>query len=168
MATGSADVELFGSLRLMRGGKHGYAGVRGGQGKQRDKFQAYATVDSRKVTVRGLYESPHAAAVALAQWKQERELGFAAEPSEKEPRKRRSTKNNEQPRAVAAGQHSSQSFSEPPREPLKLLSGPFHLPDYATTPQPPRPVPVATAIVPLRASVPFAAYGVSVALARLT
>ena len=158
---------MFGSLRLVRGGKHGFAGVRGGQGKQRDKFQAYATVDSRKVTVRGLYESAHAAAVALALWKQEQELGCAKEPSEKERRKRRAVKHAEKPAAVAAGQRSSQSFSEPPREPLQLLSGPFCLPDYATTPQPPRPVPVTTAIVPLRALVPFAAYGVPVALARL-
>ena len=96
MATGAADVELFGSLRLVRGGKHGYAGVRGGQGKQRDKFQAYTTVNSRKVTVRGLYESAHAAAVALAQWKQERELGSADEQSEREPRKKRSSKGTEQ------------------------------------------------------------------------
>ena len=66
MATGSPDVELFGSLRLVRGGKHGYAGVRGGQGKQRDKFQAYFTVESRKLTVPGLHETAHAAAVALA------------------------------------------------------------------------------------------------------
>ena len=49
------DQELFGTLRLLRGGKHGYVGVRGGQGKQRDRFQAYASVDSQKVTVPGLF-----------------------------------------------------------------------------------------------------------------
>ena len=145
MATGSADVELFGSLRLVRGGKHGYAGVRGGQGKQRDKFQAYTTVDSRKVTVCGLYESAHAAAVALAQWKQERELGFAdVEPSEKEPRKRRSSKSTEQPMTVAAGARSCHLVRELPREPLQLLSGPFRLPDYASQPKQPAPVPIAS------------------------
>jgi hypothetical protein len=168
MATGSADVELFGSLRLVRGGKHGFAGVRGGQGKQRDKFQAYATVDSKKVTVPGLYESAHAAAVALAQWKQKRELGLEEEPVQKEARKRRCLKAAEQPSTLAVGQRSSWSYCEPPREPLQLVTGPFRLPDYAMTPEQPTPVPVATAIVPLRASVPFAAYGVPVALARLT
>ena len=46
----AADTELFGTLRLVRGGKHGYAGVRGGQGKKRDKFQAYCTIDRKKMT----------------------------------------------------------------------------------------------------------------------
>ena len=51
------DHELFGTLRLLRGGKHGYIGVRGGQGKKRDRFQAYASVNSQKVTVSGLFSA---------------------------------------------------------------------------------------------------------------
>ena len=43
--------EWFGTLRLIRGGKHGYRGVRGGQGKQRNRFQAYSTIDHRKTAV---------------------------------------------------------------------------------------------------------------------
>ena len=75
-AATSPDNEVFGTLRLPRGGKHGYRGVRGGQGKARDRYQAYATVDKKKVTVPGLFGSAHEAAVALAQWKQHRELGL--------------------------------------------------------------------------------------------
>ena len=88
-AAGSEDVELFGTLRLVRGGKHGYVGVRGGQGKKQNKFQAYTSVDSKKVTVAGLYDSAHAAAIALAQWKLQRELNLDEEPAYKKPRKRR-------------------------------------------------------------------------------
>jgi len=69
-AVASPDVEYFGTLRLLCGGKHGYAGVRGRQGKERDRYQAYITTDGKKKTVSGLFESPHAAAVA----------GFSLEP----------------------------------------------------------------------------------------
>ena len=89
-AAGPQDHELFGALQLPRGGLHGYKGVRGQQGRQRNKFQAYAIVDNQKVTVPGLYASAHEAAVALAQWRQQRELGLDEEPSAKRPRKKRS------------------------------------------------------------------------------
>ena len=91
MATGSVEgVELFGTLRLPTGGKNGYVGVRGSQGKQRDKFQAYATVDGRKQVVPGLHDSAHKAAVALTLWKQQLELGLedAASTTEQKPRAR--------------------------------------------------------------------------------
>ena len=85
--TGSPDEETFGTLRLPRGGKHGYLGVRGSQGKRRDRFQAYATIDAKKVTVPGLFASAHDAAVALAMWKQDCELGLSEEPSAKRQRR---------------------------------------------------------------------------------
>ena len=77
--------ELFGTLRLPRGGKHGYRGVRGGQGKRRDRFQAYTMADSKKLTVPGLFGSAHEAAVALAQWKMQRELDLVEERAERKP-----------------------------------------------------------------------------------
>ena len=101
-----AGVESFGTLRLVRGGKHGYVGVRGRQGKKRNEFQAYVAVDGKKKTVSGLWKSAHAAAVALAQWKQNRELGLEDEPNEKQPRKKRGTNAAEQ-LATAAGTSAS-------------------------------------------------------------
>ena len=83
----SDRVELFGSLRLQLGGKHGYAGVRGNQGKQKDKFQAYYNLSGKKRCVPGLHDSPHEArAVALAQWKVNQQLGFEEAFIEPKPR----------------------------------------------------------------------------------
>ncbi len=45
--------EFFGTLQRRLGGKRGCRGVRGGQGKKRDKYQAYVTIDGKKVTVPG-------------------------------------------------------------------------------------------------------------------
>ena len=149
------DHELFGTLRLLRGGKHGYIGVRGGQGKKRDRFQAYASVNSQKVTVSGLFCTAHAAAVALAQWKQQRELGLADEPQPKKCRKSRAAKATEQPWAARC--------SQTPRMPLQLL----HNTGSDSTPVLPSVSPVTTAAVQLPSSVPAAAYGVPVALGQL-
>ena len=111
------DAELFGTLRLPRGGKHGYKGVRGRQGRERDQFQAYATVDNWKLTVPGLYGSAHEAAVALAQWRQQRELDLGEEPSAKRPRKKRSSKAEQLPAFDGAACCSEL----PPRWPLHSL-----------------------------------------------
>ena len=97
MEDASVDDERFGALRLPRGGKHGYRGVRGGQGKKRDRFQAYTTVASTKVTVPGLFQSAHEAAVALALWKQQHELGIDEEVAPKKARKKRSSALAERP-----------------------------------------------------------------------
>ena len=35
------ELEVFGQLKLYLGGKHGYQGVRGGQGPNKDGFQGY-------------------------------------------------------------------------------------------------------------------------------
>ena len=113
----AAGVELFGSLRLACGGKHGYAGVRGRQGKKRDRFQAYITIDGEKMAVAGLFASAHEAAVARAQHLLQRELGFEDEPTEKKPRKRRRSKAAEDS-AAAAGSTSSSGWSRLPLQPL--------------------------------------------------
>ena len=113
----AAGVELFGSLRLVRGGKHGYAGVRGCQGKKRDRFQAYITIDGEKIAVAGLFASAHEAAVARAQHLLQRELGFEDEPAEKKPRKRRRSKAAEDS-AAGAGSTSSSGWGRLPLQPL--------------------------------------------------
>lgn len=163
MEDGSQDVELFGALRLPRGGKHGYRGVRGGQGRRRARFQAYATIDGLKVTVPGLFGSAHEAAVALAQWKQQRALGLDEEPPAKKPRKKRSPAAAQQPSAC----DSTARYSQLPRMPLLLIQT-----ASSTSPLPPASeqlpqTPVTSSAVPLPAGVPAAAYGVPVALGQL-
>ena len=151
-AAGSEDVELFGTLRLVRGGKHGYVGVRGGQGKKQNKFQAYTSVDSKKVTVAGLYDSAHAAAIALAQWKLQRELNLDEEPAYKKPRKRRV------PLQVLAGAGAMgwPAWPAPPAVPA--------MPTRAAAPL--LPMAAAVALSP-EMSATLAAMGVPVAVARL-
>jgi hypothetical protein len=157
VADGSTDSELFGTLRLPRGGKHGYLGVRGGQGKHRNRFQGYETVDSKKMTVPGLFESAHDAAVALAQWKQQRQLGLEDEPAAKRPRKRRSPKAAER----AAGELVVACFSQPSRSPMQVVQP-------ATAPVLPPATPMVATAVLLPRHVPAAAYGVPVALGLLS
>ena len=113
----SVDDERFGALRLPRGGKHGYRGVRGGQGKKRDRFQAYTTVASTKVTVPGLFRSVHEAAVALALWKQQRKLGINEEPAPKKARKKRSSALAERPSTCG----SAGDVIQLPRMPVHVL-----------------------------------------------
>ena len=153
---GSSDSELFGTLRLLRGGKHGYLGVRGGQGKHRNRFQAYESVGSKKRTVPGLFESAHEAAVALAHWKQQQQLGLADEPAAKRPRKRRSPKAAEHP----AGELVVASLGQQSSPPMQLIR-----PATAHVLPPAAPT-VATAVL-LPRHVPAAAYGVPVALGLL-
>ena len=159
-AVPSSNVELFGTLQLVCGGKHGYVGVRGGQGKKHDRFQAYMTVDGKKKTVSGLFESPHAAAVALAQFKQQLDLGLE-ELTESKPRQRRRSHAVKEP-PIAADSTSSGSSAERLRVPLQPLA--------LTSPLPPFPafapaLPMAPA-VPLSLSTPAAVFGLPVALAR--
>ena len=145
--------ESFGTLRLVHGGKHGYVGVRGRQGKKRNKYQAYVAVDGKKKTVSGLYKSAHAAAVALAQWKQNRELGLEDEPDEKQPRKKRGTKAAEQLATAAGTSASSWQLQRVPLEPLKAYRPAFSgLAPWLST----------SAAFPLPNNVSAAAFGVPV------
>ena len=150
----AADTELFGTLRLVRGGKHGYLGVRGGQGKKRNRFQAYITIDHRKTTVPGLYETPHGAAVALAQWKLNHELGLEDEPDEKKPRKKRGKKAADQ-LATAACSASSWQLQRVPLQPVGLVA---HRPTFSGL----APWLPTAAAVPLQNNVSAAAFGVPV------
>lgn len=163
MEDASVDDERFGALRLPRGGKHGYRGVRGGQGKKRDRFQAYTTVASTKVTVPGLFQSAHEAAVALALWKQQHELGIDEEPAPKKARKKRSSALAERPSTCG----SAGDLIQLPRMPLQLIQYPRAAsPLPAATAQP--ATPVTTTAVQLPPGIPAAAYGVPVALGQLS
>ena len=69
-------VELAGGQRLPLGGLNGYAGVRGKQGRKKNKFQR---VTPRKQHRTGLFDTAQEAALALAQLREDLELGMLAE-----------------------------------------------------------------------------------------
>ena len=71
--------EEAGGQRLPLGGVNGYRGVRGKQGRKKDKFQG-ATPKKRHLT--SLFDTALEAAIALAQLKNDLELGMV-EPREK-------------------------------------------------------------------------------------
>ena len=62
-ATREVLVEPCGDLKLLIGGKQGYARVRGGVGKGGRQFQGY-TINKKNSTA--AFDSPRAAAIALA------------------------------------------------------------------------------------------------------
>ena len=66
--------------RLPLGGVNGYAGVRGKQGRKKDKFQG---VTPKKQHRTALYNTPFEAAVAFAQLKEDLDLGMLEERSSK-------------------------------------------------------------------------------------
>ena len=67
--------ERFGELNLPLGGKNGYKGVRGGQGRKKDKFQG---ATPRKQHHTGLFCTAQEAAIALAQLREDLEFGMVA------------------------------------------------------------------------------------------
>ena len=81
--------ESFGTLDLPLGGKHGYKGVRGGQGTNKDGYQGYTP---RKRTVTRICATAHEAAVELALKKRDHELYGEEVQEEKKPRKTRCDK----------------------------------------------------------------------------
>lgn len=81
--------ESFGTLNLPLGGKHGYKGVRGGQGSKKDGFQGYTP---RKTHFTKVYKTAHDAAVYLALLKRGRESIGSEDEDEKKPRKPRCDK----------------------------------------------------------------------------
>jgi len=88
------EVELFGQLKLYLGGKHGYRGVRGGQGPNQDLFQGY-TKDKKHTTK--TFKHPKEAAIALAQLKQDIELGLICDDTDgKQQRKKRTARPTSQ------------------------------------------------------------------------
>ena len=78
-------VERFGNLKLPLGGKYEYKGVRGKQGRTRDKYQGCTP---KKTHFTELFDEPQQAAVALATLKCE--LAAGHDPAEgRKPRKKR-------------------------------------------------------------------------------
>ena len=78
---------------LPLGGINGYAGVRGKQGRKKDKFQG---VTPRKQHRTKLFGTPLEAAVAFAQLKEDLELGML------EQRSRKQQQQQQQPATLAA------------------------------------------------------------------
>jgi hypothetical protein len=72
--------EEAGGQRLPLGGVNGYLGVRGGQGRKKDKYQG---VTPQKKHRTGHFDTPlEAPAIAFAQMKEDLDLGIHAERSE--------------------------------------------------------------------------------------
>ena len=78
-------VERFGNFKLPLGGKHEYKGVRGKQGRARDRFQGYTP---KKTHFTELFNTSQEAAVALATLKQELVMGHDSK-EQRKPRKKR-------------------------------------------------------------------------------
>jgi hypothetical protein len=74
--------EEAGGQRLPLGGKHGYLGVRGGQGRKKDKFQG---TTPKKTHRTGHHDTALEAAIAFAQMEEDLDLGIHAERGEKKP-----------------------------------------------------------------------------------
>ena len=69
-------------LRVPLGGVNGYKGVRGKQGRKKNKFQG---MTPRKTHRTGPHETPKEAAVALARLRHDLELGVLPQRSSKKP-----------------------------------------------------------------------------------
>lgn len=80
MPSSQPRFEEVAGQRLPLGGVNGYLGVRGKQGRGKDKFQG---VTPRKQHRTGLFDSPLQAAVAFAQLKEDLDLGMLAQRSRK-------------------------------------------------------------------------------------
>ena len=94
MPATAPEVEAFGTLQLPLGGKHGYKGVRGGQGRGHDLFQG---TTPRKTHCTKLYGTAQQAAVALAQLLQDEELGLAEKMEKVVRRRKREQSTGESP-----------------------------------------------------------------------
>ena len=82
MPRAQARFEEVDGLRVPLGGVNGYLGVRGKQGRKKDKFQG---VTPRKTHRTGPHETPKEAAVALARLRHDLDLGVVVERSAKRP-----------------------------------------------------------------------------------
>ena len=74
--------EELDGLRVPLGGVNGYKGVRGKQGRKKNKYQG---VTPRKTHRTGPHETPKEAAVALAHLRHDLELGVVEQRSRKKP-----------------------------------------------------------------------------------
>jgi hypothetical protein len=82
MARAALRFEEAGGQRLPLGGRNGYLGVRGKQGRGKDKYQG---TTPRKRHRTGLFDTPLEAAVAFAQLREDLDLGIHVERSQKKP-----------------------------------------------------------------------------------
>ena len=80
--------EEAGGQRLPLGGRNGYLGVRGGQGRKKDKFQG---TTPKKTHRTGHHDTALEAAIAFAQMKEDLDLGILEERSTKKAQPRAST-----------------------------------------------------------------------------
>ena len=80
MPSSQPRFEEVAGQRLPLGGVNGYLGVRGKQGRGKDKFQG---VTPRKQHRTGLFDSPLQAAIAFAQLKEDLDIGMLAQRSRK-------------------------------------------------------------------------------------
>ena len=69
-------VEVAGGQRLPLGGLNGYVGVLGKQGRKKNKFQG---ITPKKQHRTGLYDHAQEAAIALAQLREDLDLGMVTE-----------------------------------------------------------------------------------------
>ena len=76
MPRSAPRVEEAGGKRLPLGGVNGYLGVRGKQGKNKDKFQG---VSPHKKHRTGYHDTAKEAAIAFAQLREDQELGMLEE-----------------------------------------------------------------------------------------
>ena len=81
--------ESFGTVNLPLGGKHGYKGVHGGQGPNKDGYQGYTP---RKTHFTKIYKTAHEAAVNRALLKHDLEFMGSEDEKKKRPRKPRCDK----------------------------------------------------------------------------
>ena len=88
MARKQQRFEEVAGQRLPLGGVNGYAGVRGKQGKKKDKYQGCTP---RKKHRTDHYDTPLEAAIAFAQLREDLDLGMLDEPRSK---KAKSPKTN--------------------------------------------------------------------------
>ena len=75
-------IEEVAGQRLPLGGINGYLGVRGKQGRAKDKFQG---VTPKKQHRTALFATPLEAAIAFAQLKEDLDLGMLEQPRPKKP-----------------------------------------------------------------------------------
>ena len=94
-------------LRVPLGGINGYKGVRGKQGRKKNKYQG---VTPRKKHRTGPHNTPKEAAVALAQLRHDLDLGIVEERSRKTPQPPASTAA---PRKVDVGIYLGHLLRQP-------------------------------------------------------
>ena len=116
MPKGEPRFEVAGGQRLPLGGLNGYAGVRGKQGRKKNKFQG--TTPKKKHRT-GLFDSPLEASIALAQLREDLELGMVKEPA---PKKAKLAASNAASKKAEVGVYLGRLL-QPPRPVVPTVAG---------------------------------------------